>query len=385
MRILYYSWEENNKIDMVQALSALGHDVALVTAVTDNALSNSPLEDALFRAAQDVNPAILFSFNYFPFLSRVAERVRVPYVCWVYDCPHWTLFAPEVASSYNYIFLFDQAMVAGTSQNGAAHAFHLPLAVNTGRLSSLLSTKPALMEQYKNTISFVGSLYEHNTYRQISFLPEDLRGYFDGIIASQKQIFGMDLLAELLPQKIVGQFTSYVHLEHDARCPIPDQAFLLSAMQAEVTCEERIAYLEALSHHHPVSLYTTSDASLCPHAAFRGTAAYTTEMPYVFAHSDINLNITLRSITSGIPLRALDIMGCGGFLLSNYQPELDAYFTNGQDYVYFESRADLLQKADYYLAHPKERSEIAANGLARIASDFSYAHQIGQMFDMLDL
>ena len=45
-------------------------------------------------------------------------------------------------------------------------------------------------------------------------------------------------------------------------------------------------------------------------------------MPYVFRNSRINLNITLRSIKSGIPLRCMDIYGAGGFLLSNYQTDL---------------------------------------------------------------
>lgn len=106
-------------------------------------------------------------------------------------------------------------------------------------------------------------------------------------------------------------------------------------------------------------------------------------MPFVFANSKINLNISLRSICSGIPLRALDIMGCGGFLLTNYQPELDEYFTNGVDYVYFDSKEDLLSKIEYYLSHPKERKEIASNALLRIASDFSYEHQLHQLFSLL--
>lgn len=106
-------------------------------------------------------------------------------------------------------------------------------------------------------------------------------------------------------------------------------------------------------------------------------------MPFVFAHSKINLNISLRSITSGIPLRALDVMGCGGFLLSNYQPELNDYFSNGVEYAYFDSPEDLLTKTDYYLSHPKERADIATNGHARVVRDFSYEHQLEQIFSLL--
>ena len=52
-------------------------------------------------------------------------------------------------------------------------------------------------------------------------------------------------------------------------------------------------------------------------------------MPLVFQNSKINLNITLRSIKNGIPLRAIDIMGAGGFLLTNYQNDFGLHFTDG--------------------------------------------------------
>ena len=53
------------------------------------------------------------------------------------------------------------------------------------------------------------------------------------------------------------------------------------------------------------------------------------ELPCVFRYSKLNLNPTLKSIQSGIPLRALDIMGAKGVLLSNFQPELVEYFEDG--------------------------------------------------------
>lgn len=51
----------------------------------------------------------------------------------------------------------------------------------------------------------------------------------------------------------------------------------------------------------------------------KGILDYYNNMPVVFCNSKINLNISLRTIRNGIPLRAMDIMGAGGFLISNYQ------------------------------------------------------------------
>ena len=104
-----------------------------------------------------------------------------------------------------------------------------------------------------------------------------------------------------------------------------------------------------------------------------GTADYYSEMPYIFHNSKINLNITLRSIESGIPLRAMDIMANEGFLLTNYQGDfLLENFIPDEDFVYFEDEKDLLHKIDYYLVHDEKRISIAQNGRNKIKEYFSY-------------
>ena len=95
-------------------------------------------------------------------------------------------------------------------------------------------------------------------------------------------------------------------------------------------------------------------------------------MPYVFAISKINLNITLKSIQSGIPLRAMDIMGAGGFLLTNFQADFLDYFTPEEDFVYYNDTEDLLNKIEYYLSHDKERKEIAENGHRKVKENHSF-------------
>lgn len=384
MRILYYSWEENNKIDMLEALSLAGHEVSLITAPINNYLEQPELEAVLRNTALGNHYDMIFTFNYLPFVSNAAAAAKTPYISWIYDCPHWALFSPTIASPYNYLFLFDRKLADQVRSNGVVHAYHLPLAVNTKRLQALLNRSSNYRKShYDDNISFVGTLYENNPFRQLQYLPEELHGYIDGLLTAQKQIWGQDLLTELVTPEFTRKLSSYLKYQNSSLCPIPEKSFFLSMLQAELTCQERTEYLNTLAKAFSVSLYSVSDQKLCPDVSHKGTVHYTTEMPFVFAHSKINLNISLRSITSGIPLRALDIMGCGGFLLSNYQPELDEYFVNESEYVYFESKEDLLTKSEYYLSHPKERAQIATNGLYRVTNNFSYEHQLTQMFSFL--
>ena len=111
-----------------------------------------------------------------------------------------------------------------------------------------------------------------------------------------------------------------------------------------------------------------------------GTVDYHTQMPLVFAGSKINLNISLRSIHSGIPLRVLDIMACGGFVLSNWQPELVEHFVNGVEIVTFDSLGECLDKIVYYLTHEEERKQIAAAGQRKVRELFSYRSGLEKLF-----
>ena len=89
-------------------------------------------------------------------------------------------------------------------------------------------------------------------------------------------------------------------------------------------------------------------------------------MPKVFHMSKINLNFTIPNIKSGLPLRMWDIMGAGGFLMTNFQAEIPGFFEIGRDLVCFESEQELVEKCGYYLTHEDERIQIARNGYEKV-------------------
>nr|MCR5733353.1 glycosyltransferase [Lachnospiraceae bacterium] len=156
-----------------------------------------------------------------------------------------------------------------------------------------------------------------------------------------------------------------------------------SFLERKITSVERIKLLKALSGtDHNVRFYTDSDISKMPdlRRINKGYAEYYRTMPKVFANSRINLNITLRSIHTGIPLRALDIMGCGGFLLSDYQAELAENFEEGREMVMFRDLDDCLAKIEYYLSHEDERRQIAQTGKKAVLERFDMKDQLSKLF-----
>ena len=155
---------------------------------------------------------------------------------------------------------------------------------------------------------------------------------------------------------------------------------------------DRITVLNTLAEHFRVDLYTTSDTGFLKNVQVHPSVSYYSamnkvfyyeEMPKVFKQSRINLNISQPSIETGLPQRILDIMGSGGFCLSNYQEEIDDYFVIGRDIEVFHDLDELKEKTAYYLSHEEERLRISVNGYQRIRENFSYPHQLGKILKIV--
>ena len=79
----------------------------------------------------------------------------------------------------------------------------------------------------------------------------------------------------------------------------------------------------------------------------------------------------------------MEIMGAGGFLLTNYQSDFLQHFEPDVDFVYYESIEDACQKAAYYLQHEEEREQIARNGLAKVQMYHTYEKRLAEMLGVL--
>lgn len=382
MKILYYSWE-HSYYDTEQMFLLSGIAYKKIAGRLKNYDHDLEMENLFLEELAGGEYDFIFTFDYFPVISRIARRCGVKYVAWIYDCPHFTLYSKTIVNACNYIFCFDRMMCEQVEALGGKHVFYMPLAVNTRRMDALLGTEISQTE-YIHQVAFVGSLYEKNMYDEIRFLPEYLRGYLEGIMTAQQQVWGYSLLEDVLTDSLVQQLCQFVSLNKDVRYLFSDKDFLVDILNKKVTAQERIRYLEGAAKEYPLDLYSSSPQNLSPSCRCHGYIAYEEGMPRVFRQSKINLNITLRSIGSGIPLRCLDIMGAGGFLLSNPQPELCSLFEPGRDFVYFENEADLLEKISYYLQHEEERMEIAVNGWKKVRGQFDCKVQFSKIIETVE-
>ena len=78
----------------------------------------------------------------------------------------------------------------------------------------------------------------------------------------------------------------------------------------------------------------------------------------------------------------MDILGAGGFLLTNYQADLFEHFTSDVDFVYYEDENDMLSKIDYYLTHDKKRNEIVANGYEKVLTSHTFTKRFAEILEL---
>lgn len=388
MNILIYRYGSICEPDIITGFKELGNQVSEITAeIYNKNISPSESVGLLKTELFAHNYDFVFSINFFPYISEVCNIFKIRYICWTVDSPVMELYSNSIRNPWNRIFMFDKAQYDEFSPVNPSCIFYLPLASNPARWDSVISNCPKEeISRFSSDISFVGSLYtEKSPYSRLKKAPDYLKGYLDGIMAAQQKIYGYNFLEKVLPDHIVKEFRScflgfYTPPEHTTFCN--DRATLAQLyLSTQISAMERVSIMKLLGSHYSVDIYTGSDTIGLP-VHNRGLAKTLTEMPIIFHYSKINLNITSKSIRSGLPLRIFDILGCGGFCLTNYQEELPDYFQSGKDLVYYTSEEDLLDKTEYYMTHEKERVEIAHNGYETVKQYHNYPERLLEMLSL---
>ncbi len=313
----------------------------------------------------------LLSVNYYPVLSEVCAKKQMKYIAWCYDAPlNVERIEETLGNPNNYVFLFDKVQFEGYAQKGFQTVYHLPLGVNRSRLMKLKISDEEY-EKYAAEVSFVGNLYESRLYDFISPLDDYTKGYLQTLGDIQFMIYGYYLFDELISEELITNINSqYLAKNPNTKLYLSKQA-LTFAMASEVTRRERLILLSLCGKRYCTKFYSYDNSDLIKGVIQCGSVDYIQETPKVFACSKINLNPSLRIIQTGIPLRAFDIMGAGGFLLSNYQEELLEHYENGVDMVIYESMEDAIEKVEYYLKHDDIRCKIAENGRRKTLEEHS--------------
>lgn len=384
MNILFLDWPCFGRMDILDFFSRQHHTVKLFSHPDYNLRVSERFIAEADKVLNEEMFDFCFSYNYFPLMARACNKHHLKYISFVYDNPQVKLYSCTVTYPTNYIFLFDSSIVEQFRNDGISSFYYMPLPVNAQKLHSILK-QPYDKERLQSEVSFVGSLYneEHNLYDSLTGLSAYTSGFLNALLNAQSQVYGYNFIEECLTPAIIEDMQKAARYKRNVD-GVENLSYIFSDyfLCRKLTSMERIDFLSSIAEHFSLKLFTQTEKAIVGNAQNMGLADYVTETPYIFHDSKINLNLTLRSIKNGIPLRCMEIMASGGFLLTNFQSDFLRHFTPDEDFVYFENKNDMLHKIDYYLNHDAERMAIAESGYEKVLKYHNYDVIFEQIFEI---
>ena len=382
MNIIFYRYKSICEPDFIDAYKALGVDVIEDTDGMDASLNIDQKINRLGNMIYDNKPLFVFSINFLPFIAILCEKLHVIYIAVTVDCPVFEIFNTSIRSSFNRIFLFDKAQYEAVYKENPKCIYHIPLGAATVRLNDTLGDT----SDYKYDISFVGSLYnEKDPMPKAGLFSEGMASKLGKAFEDQlsAEVYGMKKFEKIVDKELISELQKLSDSFYPSDMSVYDiseYVALNDYLGPHITYLERVRLLNLIGDSienadlHFFTQSKTGDLSGKIHV--HGGVNSLTEMPFVFRQSRININITTRSITSGLSQRIWDVLGCRGFLITNYQPEIDQFFIDGQDLVTYKSHEELIDKIRYYLENDAERESIARNGWAKVNESGSVLNRV---------
>ena len=115
--------------------------------------------------------------------------------------------------------------------------------------------------------------------------------------------------------------------------------------------------------------------------SFLGMVPFT-QMSQIYSASKIGFNYSIRN---DINMRMFEVMSCGALLLTNKIKGngFEELFEEGKHLVTYRSQKELFRLVDYYLAHDREREQIARNGYQLVVGCHTYEIRLAKMLDYI--
>lgn len=363
-------------------LIAAGHDVFL--AAPDDSLFASELERA----------EALFSINLHAPLLKAAARRRIPYAAWIVDpLVNRAKLADEkeAATGFCRLFSYDREQTALYRSMGFTPVEDLP----TGAAPAFCEAPPAAEEERDVDVGFVGTPLVERTNEFAAYRKQlegmiaagkDDRGYFkrfleiaDACVAEQAR----EMTRFVVPDRFAA-------LEREKGIQVispdwtPEKWQLVLSMSKEAARSHRVGLARAMARFG-VTVWGPPEwtQTLVPGMAYDGPADYPGGTLDAYRRTKVNLGVTRIYAGDVIANRVWDILACGGFLLTDYRPELEKHLKIGTEIACYKTPEEAVALAKHYLDHPEERHRIAEAGRKAVLARHTLAQRIERILTSL--
>lgn len=190
---------------------------------------------------------------------------------------------------------------------------------------------------------------------------------FDTVFCAQKQAVidfeSRGVKAEWLPHA----FEPHAYHDISTGVPIPfnfankdyDIAFV-----GNVNSENRVEFLDRMFKEFP--------------NFFFGQRRFQ-EAAKIYCKSKVVLNVAMKE---DLNMRCFEVMGAGGFLITDYIPYIEELFEDGKHLVLYKSLEEAVDKTRYYLSHDSEREKIARAGFEEVMKNHTIDKRVERILEV---
>ncbi len=386
MKALFYTSSEIGEDNILWGLIELSIDVDVSETVVELDKKNHGQIETIASESKNYDFTITRNFS-----INVAEGCHIsgtPYISWCYDSPVMALLSFEAFYPTNYIFVFDKKHQERLKEIGLRQVFYQPLAANMAKANLVTITNEDIALNMSE-ISFIGNMYEYGLYKKFRSRSQD------DIINDCENLFNKhmcrwdknDSIFNELGDSTIHYLYSLIDKNEEQKTFISERYLTeMLVLVYEMTSRERYSFLDSIGKRFQLVVHTRQPERL------EGKIAATILPPLdqlsdnlykTYSAAKINLNLTMRSIETGVPQRVFDIMSIGGCVFSNYQEEAEELFEPDKEIVLFKSIEEFKDKADYYLTHENERIKVCLGGYKRVNNCYTYPLAISNMIKIL--
>lgn len=383
MKVLFYTSTELGEDNILWGLIELGIDTEKSKLVVEPEEIVPGQVEAV--AAESGEYDLVISRNFYLNVAEGCHISGVPYIAWCYDSPVMNLYSKEALYPEVYVFAFDRNHMRRLKDMGLSHVYYQPLAANMVK-AEMVSITEADLREFACDVSFVGGMYKSTMYeRFIKGVPESISGECENLFERHLCRWDGSTIFSELSDEAIEAFFKRVDKTDRERLNI-DNRYLteMLVLVNELTSRERFETINRIGKRYNMVLNTRRPEEVkgMLNADVRPPLDQLSDKLFkTYAAAKINLNITMRSIESGVPQRVFDIMSVGGCVFSNYQEEAAELFEQDKEIVLYRSLDELMDKIDYYIKHEKDRLSLCINGYKRVKECYNYPNALKNMIE----
>lgn len=195
------------------------------------------------------------------------------------------------------------------------------------------------------------------------------------LVATASLKYLATLKSEGLSAAYIPQFTNIKRFYHQPREKLKSN--LLFVGNSYRTFREAVKY--AVLNHFKIDVYGKGWEEFISKDMIKGEFISNDKLHRYYSSADIVLNVHRGDMLQNgfISNRIFDVTASGGFMLSDYMPEIEEIY--GDSVLMYRNSEDYGQIVRYYLSHPEERKQKALKAQAITMENFT-VEKIGQRF-----